>query len=53
LAGQLVEIREVAGKIWLVSFTDYDPGFFDRELNKVEPVGKNPFAPKVLPMLSE
>ena len=32
---------------------DYDLGFFDRELNKVEPVGKNPFAPKVLPMLSE
>jgi hypothetical protein len=31
---------------------DYDLGFFDRELNKVEPVGKNPFAPKVLPMLS-
>jgi hypothetical protein len=32
---------------------DYDLGIFDRELNKVEPVGENPFAPKVLPMLPE
>lgn len=52
-AGQYVGIREVADEVWLVSFMDYDLGFFDRELNKVEPVGKNPFAPKVLPMLSE
>ncbi len=52
-AGQTVGIREVEDKIWLVSFMEYDLGFFDRELNKVEPVGKNPFAPKVLPMLSE
>jgi putative transposase len=54
---QVVGIREVADKTWLAgrpypSFMDYDPGFFDRELNKVEPVGKNPFVPKVLPMLS-
>lgn len=52
-AGQYVGIREVADEVWLVSFMDYDLGFFDRELNKVEPVGKNPFAPKVLPMLPE
>ena len=52
-AGQYVGVREVADEVWLVSFLDYDLGFFDRELNKVEPVGKNPFAPKVLPMLSE
>jgi len=52
-AGQYVGVREVADEIWLVSFLDYDLGFFDRELDKVEPVGKNPFAPKVLPMLSE
>jgi hypothetical protein len=25
-------------------------GFFDSEVNRVEPVGENPFAPKVLPM---
>jgi putative transposase len=52
-AGQYVGVREVADEVWLVSFMEYDLGFFDRELNKVEPVGKNPFAPKVLPMLSE
>ncbi len=52
-AGQYVGVREVADEVWLVSFLDYDLGFFDRELDKVEPVGKNPFAPKVLPMLSE
>ena len=52
-AGQYVGVREVADEVWLVSFLDYDLGFFDRKLNKVEPVGRNPFAPKVLPMLPE
>jgi putative transposase len=52
-AGQYVGAREVADEVWLASFLDYDLGFVDRELNKVEPVGKNPFAPKVLPMLPE
>lgn len=52
-AGQYVGGREVADEVWLVSFMDYDIGFFDRTENKVEPVGDNPFAPKVLPMSSE
>ena len=52
-AGQYVGIREVADQIWLVSFMHYDLGFFDRDENRVEPVGLNPFAPKVLPMSSE
>ena len=52
-AGQHVGIREVADSIWLVSFMHYDLGFFDDEENRVEPVGDNPFAPKVLPMSSE
>jgi hypothetical protein len=51
--GQYVGIREVADRIWLVSFMEYDPGFFDEEENQVETVGHNPFAPKVLPMSSE
>lgn len=51
-AGQLVGIREVADAVWLVSFMDYDLGFFDNHENRVEPVGQNPFAPKVLPMSS-
>jgi len=52
-AGQFVGIREVADRIWLVSFMEYDLGFFDEQENRVEPVGHNPFAPKVLPMSSE
>ena len=52
-AGQSVGIREIADEIWLVSFMNYDLGFFDQEENRVEPVGHNPFAPKVLPMSSE
>jgi len=52
-AGQYIGVREVADEVWLVSFMDYDLGFFDKELQKVEPVGENPFAPKLLPMRSE
>lgn len=51
LAGQHVGIREVADKIWLVSFMQYDLGFFDEDENRVEPAD-NPFLPKVLPMSS-
>jgi putative transposase len=49
LAGQHVGVREVADKIWLVSFMDYDLGFFDEDENRVEPAD-NPFVTKVLPM---
>lgn len=52
-AGQHVGVTEVDDGVWLVSFMNYDLGFFDRELNKVEPVGNNPFAPNVLPMRPE
>ena len=52
-AGQYIGVSEVADGIWLVSFMDYDLGFFDRTNNRVEPVGENPFAPKLLPMSSE
>ncbi len=45
-AGQNVGIREVDDKIWLVSFLDYDLGFFDEEIGRVEP-GPNPFVPKL------
>lgn len=46
-AGQYVGVREVADRIWLVSFMDYDLGFFDQDENRVEPMGVNPFAPKL------
>ena len=49
-AGQIVGIREVDNEIWLVSFMDYDLGFFDKEKGRVEPA-PNPFAgDKVLTM---
>jgi putative transposase len=48
-AGQTVGIREVSDRIWLVSFMDFDLGFFDQDEDRVEPAS-NPFLPKVLPM---
>jgi putative transposase len=52
-ASQMVGIREVDDQVWLVSFMDYDLGFFDQEQDRVEP-GPNPFAPdKVLTMCPE
>ena len=44
-AGQIVGLREVDDHIWLVSFLNYDLGFFDRENDRVEPA-PNPFAPE-------
>jgi putative transposase len=34
-AAQTVGIREVSEKIWLVSFMNYDLGFFDSESGRV------------------
>ena len=51
-AGQNVGIKEVADKIWLVSFMHYDLGFFDHEAGRVE-CAPNPFGAKVLPMSPE
>ena len=48
-AGQTVGIREVSDRIWLVSFMDFDLGFFDQDEDRVEPA-QNPFLLKVLPM---
>jgi putative transposase len=53
LAEQLVGIREVDDQVWLVSFLEYDLGYFDRDEDRVEP-GPNPFAPDtVLTMCPE
>ncbi len=49
LAGQNVGIKEVEDNIWLVSFMEYDLGYFDEQTCKLEPL-PNPFGPKVLPM---
>ncbi len=48
-AGQAVGIKEVQDDIWLVSFMDYDLGYFDLETRVLEPL-ENPFGPKLLPM---
>ena len=51
-AGQNVGVRQVSDRIWLVSFMDYDLGYFDDETCRVEPI-ENPFSPTVLPMSPE
>jgi hypothetical protein len=48
-AGQTVGIKQTDERIWLVSFMDYDLGYFDDETCRLEPLA-NPFGPKVLPM---
>jgi putative transposase len=49
-AGQSVGIKQVSEEIWLVSFMDYDLGYFDHETCRLEPI-KNPFGPKALTLL--
>jgi len=51
-AGQSVGVTQVGERIWLVTFMDYDLGYFDDEVGRVEPI-ENPFGSKVLPMSSE
>ena len=51
-AGHNVGIRQVADRIWLVSFMQYDLGFFDHETDRVTSA-ENPFGAKVLPMCPE
>jgi len=52
-AGQNVGVTQVGDRIWLVTFIDYDLGYFDDETCRREPTDENPFGPKVLPMWSE
>jgi len=47
--GQKVRVNQVSDKIWLVSFMEYDLGYFDHQTCRLEPV-ENPFAAKVFPM---
>lgn len=51
-AGQNVGIKEVSERIWLVTFMQYDLGFFDHETGRVE-CAQNPFSAKVLPVSPE
>lgn len=49
LAGQNVGVKQIADQVWLVSFMNYDLGFFDNETCRIE-CAENPFGAKVLPM---
>ena len=51
-AGQSLGIKQVNEQIWLVTFMDYDLGYFDHESCRLEPL-ENPFGAKVLPMSPE
>src|SRR4051794_36473515 len=44
-AGQNVGVKQVSDQIWLVSFMDYDLGFFDDETCRLESAA-NPFGAK-------
>ena len=48
-AGQNVGIKQVSDHIWLLSFMEYDSGYFDDQACRLEPID-NPFGPKLLPM---
>jgi putative transposase len=48
-AGQNVGIKQVADRIWQVTFMHYDLGFFDHETCRLESAA-NPFAARVSPM---
>jgi hypothetical protein len=51
-AGQLVGVRQVSDRIWLVTVIDYDLGYFDDETCRLEPI-VNPFGSKVLSRSAE
>lgn len=46
-AGENVGIKETEDGIWLVSFMEYDLGYFDEKNNRLEPL-EYPFAPTIV-----
>lgn len=46
-AGQDVGVKEVGDGIWLVSFMEYDLGYFDEENKKLDPL-EYPFVPEIV-----
>ena len=51
-AGQKVGVKQTDDHLWLVTFMDYDLGYFDDETGRLEPID-NPFGPRLLPMSPE
>jgi len=43
-AGQKVGVKQTAEHIWLVTFMEYDLGYFDDETCRLEPID-DPFGP--------
>ena len=52
VCGQKVGVSQVGEQLWLVSFMDFDLGYFADETCRLEPI-ENPFWRKVLPMCPE
>jgi putative transposase len=48
-AGQNAGVTQVGERIWLITFMQYDLGYFEDETCRLEPI-ENPIGPKVLPM---
>jgi len=48
-AGQKIGVKQVTNSVWLVSFMQYDLGYFDAETCRLEPI-QDPFRANVLPM---
>lgn len=51
-AGQKVGVKQTADHLWLVSFMEYDLGYFDDETCRLEPI-EDPFGPRLSPMSPE
>ena len=51
-AGQTVGVRQTDDHVWLVTFMDYDLGYFDDETCRLEPIA-DPFGPRLSPMSPE
>ncbi len=45
-------MKQVSEHVWLVTFMEYDLGYFDHETCRLEPID-NPFGSKLLPMSPE
>ena len=51
-AGQTVGVKQTVDHVRLVTFMDYDLGYFDDETCRLEPIA-DPFGPRLLPMSPE
>jgi hypothetical protein len=46
LAGQDIGVKEIGDGVWLITFMNYDLGFFDLNNKRIDPC-KHPFAPEI------